>query len=111
MRTLYQAQNTVEAHMIINMLQQAGVEARRDGEYLQGAVGEIAPFGNVRVRVDESDYDKAREIIDDWEALQPPEDSKPIMPVVSERQRSFFPFLFGFACGVFVMAILSAAEG
>mgnify|MGYP001059556820 CR=1 FL=1 len=68
---VYEANNSVEAHMILNLLEQAGIKGRIDGEYLQGGVGELQAFGIVRVLVEEADETEARRIIKEWEAKQP----------------------------------------
>ncbi|MEN8226403.1 MAG: DUF2007 domain-containing protein, partial [Bacteroidota bacterium] len=41
MKCIFEASSGLEAHMISNLLQQDGIEARIDGEYLQGGVGEL----------------------------------------------------------------------
>ena len=64
--------------MILNLLEQHGISGRIEGEYLQGGVGELQAMGFVRVLVSEQDYAEAREIISEWESIQPAsEDSKP----------------------------------
>lgn len=73
MRLLYEAANSIEAHMILNMIEQAGLKGRIDGEYLQGGVGELQAMGIVRVMVEESDYEQARELVKQWDAEQPKE--------------------------------------
>jgi hypothetical protein len=74
---VYQCNLAVEAHMVCDLLSQAGISARVDGEFLQGAAGEI-PLGNtVKVRVDPSRAAEAREVIADWEKLQPAETPAP----------------------------------
>lgn len=75
MKTVYEASNAVEAHMIADLLNQEGVKAHVQGEYLQGAIGELPPAGLVRLVVDESEYERARRFIQRWEAAQP--DEKP----------------------------------
>ncbi len=61
----------VEAHMVCDLLSQAGISSRVDGEFLQSAGGEI-PLGNIcKVRVDPARAAEAREVIADWEKLQP----------------------------------------
>lgn len=70
MKKVYEAQNSLEAHMILNMLEQAGLNARIDGEYLQGGIGELPAIGVVRVMVDERDYADARAIVEEWDAAQ-----------------------------------------
>ena len=71
MKNVYDASNSLEAHMVLNLLEQAGISGRIDGEYLQGAAGELPPGRLVRVMVEESDVDDARSIIRDWDASQP----------------------------------------
>jgi len=70
MRTVFEASNAIEAHMILHLLQQSGIEARVDGEHLLGAMGELPAMGLVRVVADESDAARAREVISDWERHQ-----------------------------------------
>tara|TARA_R110002096_G_scaffold65006_1_gene158264 strand:+ start:40090 stop:40317 length:228 start_codon:yes stop_codon:yes gene_type:complete len=71
MKTAYDAGSNLDAHMALHQLQQAGIEARIDGEYLQGGIGELPAAGNVRVVVDERDWEEARKVIADWEAAAP----------------------------------------
>ncbi len=71
MRTLYQAANAVEAHMILHLLKQHGITGHVLGEHLQGAVGELPAAGLVRVTVDEADHDRGRALIQEWEASMP----------------------------------------
>jgi len=70
MKTVYEASSGLEAHMILNLLQQRGIDCRIEGEYLQGGVGELQAMNFVRVLVDESDYDKAMTVIEEWDATQ-----------------------------------------
>lgn len=71
MKKLYQAANTLEAHMIVGMLEQQGIDARIDGEYLQGGAGELQAMNLVQIMVEEADYPAAKAIVDDWDARQP----------------------------------------
>jgi len=69
MQRVYQASNNIEAHMVMHVLQQAGVHALVQGEFLQSGAGEL-PLGNlVAVAVADEDAEIAREIIEDWEKL------------------------------------------
>lgn len=70
MKTIFEASSGLEAHMILNLLQQQGIDCRIDGEYLQGGVGELQAMNYVRVLVDDSDVGKAQAIIDEWDARQ-----------------------------------------
>ena len=67
MTLLYEAENALEAHMLVDLLAQQHLSARIDGEYLQGGVGEIQTFGLVRILIDRADYEAARAIIDAWQ--------------------------------------------
>lgn len=66
MQLLYEAQDAIEARLMKNMLQQAGIETYIHGELLQGGIGDIQAFGLVTLMVDEQNYTIAREIIDEW---------------------------------------------
>ena len=68
MECAYDAATNIEAHLVMHQLQQAGVEAMIEGEYLQGGIGELAAMGNVRVMVNDRDMEEARKIIADWES-------------------------------------------
>jgi len=69
MKRVYNAANHIQAHMVMHVLEQAGVPALVQGEFLQSGAGEL-PVGNlVGVAVDEEDVAIAREIIEDWERL------------------------------------------
>lgn len=65
---LYQATNTLEAQMIVDVLAQTGISARIQGAYLQGGIGELQALGVVRVMVDTQDYPQARQVADAWDA-------------------------------------------
>lgn len=71
MKTLYEAANAIEAHMLQDLLRQEGIAAHVQGEHLQGAMGELPAAGLVRLLVDEDDHAAARALIDRWEAAQP----------------------------------------
>jgi hypothetical protein len=69
MQRVYQAANHIQAHMVMHVLQQAGIHAHVQGEYLQSGAGEL-PLGNlVGVVVADEDVEIAREVISDWEKL------------------------------------------
>ena len=92
MKKLYEASNSVEAHMILNLLEQEGLTGRVDGEYLQGGVGELPAAGLVRVMVAEEDYAAAKSIVDKWDAAQPaqPNDKTTSPPKKSGSRLSIF---------------------
>ena len=67
MRTVFDAPNAIEAHIVLGLLGQAGIAGRIHGEYLQGAMGELPAMGLVRVLVSDSDFARARQIIAEWD--------------------------------------------
>lgn len=73
MKSVYEASTGLDAHMILNLLEQQGIMGRVDGEYLQGGIGELAAMGFVRVLVADEDHAAAKRIIGEWEAMQPPD--------------------------------------
>lgn len=71
MKPVYDAENNIEAHLVMHQLQQAGIEASVQGGFLQGGIGELPAMGNVRVLVDPKNFAAARQVIEDWEASEP----------------------------------------
>ena len=57
MRTIYQAENIIDANLVKNALAQAGIEAYIAGEHLTGGIGQLPAFGLVSVMV--ADHDEA----------------------------------------------------
>lgn len=102
MKTLYQAANAVEAHMILDLLRQEGITGHVLGEHLQGAVGELPAAGLVRVMVDEADHARGRQIIDTWEATLVHEGiaTPPGAGAHGSRGRSWWMLFIGLAIGV-----------
>lgn len=68
MKTVFDASSNIEAHLVMHQLQQAGIEASIEGEFLQGGIGELPAAGNIRVMVAEKDVAEARQVIADWDA-------------------------------------------
>ena len=64
---IYSAQNAVDAHIVKGLLEQQGISARVNGEYLQGGIGELPPMGLITVSVEEENYEKASELIRKYE--------------------------------------------
>jgi Putative prokaryotic signal transducing protein len=69
MKRIYQATNNIEAHMVMHVLEQAGIHAHVQGEFLQSGAGDL-PLGNlVGVAVADQDVETAREVVLEWEKL------------------------------------------
>ncbi len=67
MKLAYKADNIAEAEIVKGMLEANGLEAHVSGYYLQGGVGEMATMGFARVLIANEDFDKARELIHEYE--------------------------------------------
>jgi hypothetical protein len=70
MKTVFHAPTSLEAHLVQQLLERAGIESRIDGEFLQGGAGELPPGNLIRVRVAPEHETEAREIIAAWEKGQ-----------------------------------------
>lgn len=100
MKTLYEASNALEAHMLRNFLQQEGIATFVQGEHLQSGVG-ILPAGSfVRLVVDEADYAQARTAIDRWESASPSEPDEETHSEPHQTSTSFMNILIGLAMGL-----------
>ena len=58
MRTVYEASNSIEAHILQGFLMQEGIATQVVGAYLQGGMGELPAQGFVRLLVGEDDYER-----------------------------------------------------
>jgi Putative prokaryotic signal transducing protein len=97
MKTLYEAANAIEAHMLLDLLKQEGIEAHLHGEALQGAMGEVPVARLVRLTVMEQDYSAAREIIERWERTEV--EATPL-PKKAARSSGLRMLVLGLAVGV-----------
>jgi hypothetical protein len=70
---VYRAANIADAHLIRQMLEREGIPAFIQGEYLQGAVGELPANTEILVRTADEYFDAARAIVDEWERAEPVE--------------------------------------
>jgi hypothetical protein len=67
MKLVYAADNGIEAQLVRDILERENIFVRVDGEFLQGAIGELQSMGLVRVLVPKAHYDRAKEILNrDW---------------------------------------------
>ena len=100
MTIVYDAYNSLDAHVVKNLLENEGITAFIQGEHLQGGVGELAATGFVKVSVNDADAGKARELIAAWESQQPPD----VAGAASSQETAgggkiFQVFLLGFTVG------------
>jgi len=67
MIVVYEADNLIEAHMLRGLLEQRGLRVNISGEYLLGAMGDLPARGLVRVLVPGEDWDRARQVVHEFE--------------------------------------------
>ncbi len=96
MKNVFDAENALEAHMIVHLLERSGIEANVVGEHLQGGIGELPASGNIRVVVEPDDVRAAREVIAEWEA------SRRIEPSTETKatRKNPYPGVIAFFSGV-----------
>ena len=68
MKTVYEAANSVDAHIVLNMLRAYGFEGQVSGDFLQSGAGELQAFGAVSVWVIDEHFDEARKVVEEWQA-------------------------------------------
>ena len=73
MKIVYRAGDITEAEIIKGMLLSYDIEAHVSGYYLQGGIGEMSPLDLAKVHVTDEDYEKAKEILHEYEGNQPPQ--------------------------------------
>lgn len=112
---VYDAAHSTDAHLMKNLLEQAGIASYIRGEYLQGGLGDIPVSGMMQVCVDAGDVERARAIIDDWnrgvlpiaeEELEYPIESMAAPTDTTGKSgfaRTLFAGLFGAALGAGLM--------
>ncbi len=95
METVFDAENIVEAHMIVHLLERSEINASVMGEHLQSGVGELPAHGNIRVVVDPNDALKARKIIAAWETERSAAPSLQSQDTRKSPYSGFIAFLAG----------------
>jgi hypothetical protein len=99
MELVYAASNTIEAHMVLNLLEQEGIAGRIDGEYLQGGIGDLPAGGLIRVMAPAERYEEAKAIVAKWDAAQPADISQP-PPRPASKGANALLFVAGLAIGL-----------
>lgn len=80
MRTVYRAENIIDANLVKGVLAQSGIAAFVAGEYLTGGAGQLPAFGLVSVMVAEDDEAAAAPIVADIDAALRSEREMPADP-------------------------------
>lgn len=64
MRTVYEAANLIDAHLVRQALEAEGIPAFIRGEALIGGMGDLGVFGLVAVMVPEAAWPEARSLVE-----------------------------------------------
>jgi putative signal transducing protein len=64
---VFTAKNSIEANIVKGMLEVNDIPAYVEGEYLQGAIGELAAIDFAFVSVDEVNESKALNLVNEYE--------------------------------------------
>ncbi len=78
MRSVYSAENLIDAQLVKDALESAGIPAFITGSALSGAIGELPAGGLIAVQVPDSAWDDAAPIvaeIDTWLSEKPASDA------------------------------------
>ena len=65
MRTVYEAANLIDAHLVRQALEAEGIPAFVRGEALTGGMGDLGVFGLLAVMVPEAAWPDARRLVDE----------------------------------------------
>ena len=80
MRRVYQAENTIDAHLVRGALEQYGIPAWVFGDYLTGGVGELPAFGLVEVHVADERHAEAEAFVQALMSGDAAEDDDVLVP-------------------------------
>ena len=85
MKIVYRAGDITEAQIVRGMLESNDIEAHVSGFYLQGGIGEMAPTDLAKVHVPDEDYERARQLLHEYEdsRLEPAEDGTDLVEAQS----------------------------
>jgi Putative prokaryotic signal transducing protein len=100
MKTLYDAANSIEAHLLIDLLKQDGIDAHIFGEHLQGAIGELPMAGLIKLMVQDSDYPQAKQLVEQWCATKVEEPTASSVAQQKSSSWSWSALLIGLCLGV-----------
>lgn len=73
MRTVYRAENIIDANLVKGILENAGIRAFINGSYLQGGIGELPASGLISVAVSDSDYTEADRLVSEFNETPAPD--------------------------------------
>lgn len=115
MQIIHHAANLTDAYLLRQLLEDAGIPVHLNGEYLQGALGEVPANSPILLMVPDEHVHTARAMVLDWERATPQYDQTPEDDAVAsgsaiapaKRGGSVFgtigSLLFGAFCGAAIV--------
>lgn len=115
MQMIHHAANLTDAYLLRQLLEDAGIPVHLNGEYLQGALGEVPANTPILLMVPDEHVQTARVIVLDWERATPQYDETPeddaVAPasVIAPAKRggsvsaTIGSLLFGAFCGAAIV--------
>jgi hypothetical protein len=68
MKVIYQAENAIDANLLKGLLEQDGIMAFVNGQYLQGGIGELPASGLITVSVGDDEEEAALKIVAEFQS-------------------------------------------
>jgi hypothetical protein len=106
---IYRAANIADAHLIRQLLEAEGMPAFIQGEYLQGAVGELPANTEICVHVADTHAEAARAMVDAWESAEPVEFEDDLTASPSDKSSS--AVAGGYSLGKAILLFLAVVIG
>jgi hypothetical protein len=89
MISIYSAPNTLDAHMVLDLLEQAGIQGTTKNEHLQG-IERLNTGGFVKIYVEENNVDNASKIIADMQNRQSETEKTSTLPTAHNNPLKYF---------------------
>ncbi|MDX1588189.1 MAG: DUF2007 domain-containing protein [Oleiphilaceae bacterium] len=67
MQIAYRARDLIEANLVAGLIQAHDIDCHVGGNYLQGGMGEIGTSGFTNVHVEDEDFERARQLVAEYE--------------------------------------------
>ena len=104
---VYEAKSSIDANIIQDILLMEGINSHIMGSYLEGGVGELQPMGLIKLITDEKDFQRAKQIIAEWESDKPEQATTKDQLIkeihTEEKNNTYKKPLLGFAIAFFIL--------
>ncbi|MBN8213965.1 MAG: DUF2007 domain-containing protein [Xanthomonadales bacterium] len=106
---IYRAANIADAHLIRQLLEAEAIPAFIQGEYLQGAVGELPANTEILVHVADENADAARVVVDEWESAEPVVTEDEALPEALPQRAAGGGYSLAKGIVLFLMVVIGGA--